>query len=62
LGGEVELMLISEGYDMYLGYLRKLQQRIHGMAVFDKEDWVWARRNRAGAFFCTHHGPTIPLE
>jgi len=55
-------MLISEGYDMYLGYLRKLQQRIHGMAVFDKEDWVWARRNRAGAFFCTHHGPTIPLE
>jgi predicted acetyltransferase len=40
LGGEIELLLIGDGYDTYRDYVRRLQQRIHGMAVFvhgDKE-------------------------
>jgi predicted acetyltransferase len=46
LGGEVELVLIGDGYDTYRNYSRKLQQRIHGMALFEKADWAWAKRNR----------------
>jgi predicted acetyltransferase len=34
LGGEVERMLISEGYDLYRDYLKGHQQRVHGMAYF----------------------------
>ncbi|MFO7743394.1 MAG: GNAT family N-acetyltransferase [Anaerolineae bacterium] len=34
LGGEVELMLIGDGYDTYRSYLSRLQRRIHGMAMF----------------------------
>jgi predicted acetyltransferase len=40
LGGEIELLLIGDGYDTYRDYVSRLQQRIHGMAVFvhgDKE-------------------------
>jgi predicted acetyltransferase len=34
LGGEVERMLISEGYDLYRDYLKGHRQRVHGMAYF----------------------------
>ena len=46
LGGEVELALISEGYDAYLDYLRKVQRRVHGMAMFEHADRGWAQRDR----------------
>lgn len=34
LGGQVELMLIGDGYDTYRDYLYKLQRRVHGMGIF----------------------------
>lgn len=34
LDGQVELVLIGDGYDTYRDYVRQLQQRIHGMAMF----------------------------
>jgi predicted acetyltransferase len=34
LGGQVELMLIADGYDTYRDYLHRLQGRTHGMGVF----------------------------
>ncbi len=36
LGGEVEMVLIGDGYDAYRDYLYKLQRRVHGMGVFDQ--------------------------
>jgi predicted acetyltransferase len=34
LPGEVERMLISEGYQLYRDYLKQYQQRVHGLAYF----------------------------
>jgi predicted acetyltransferase len=34
LGGEVELLLIGDGYDTYRHFVRRLQQRTHGLAYF----------------------------
>jgi predicted acetyltransferase len=34
LGGEVERMLIGDGYDTYRDYIRRRQQNTHGMAIF----------------------------
>ena len=45
LGGEVELMPIGDGYDEYLDYVRKYQQRVHGMAVFDHKDIGLVKHN-----------------
>jgi len=33
LGGQVELMLIGDGFDIYREYPGKLRQRTHGMAT-----------------------------
>ena len=45
LGGEVELTLISDGLDTYRHYTRKVQQRVHGMALFDHMEKSLAQRN-----------------
>jgi len=34
LGGDVERMLIGQGYDAYRAYVKRLQRRTHGMGVF----------------------------
>jgi hypothetical protein len=34
LGGRVERMALGDGYDVYRTYLKRLQRRPHGMAVF----------------------------
>ncbi len=34
LGGEVERVLIGDGYDTYRDYIQRLQRRTHGMAIF----------------------------
>ena len=46
LGGQVDLVLIADGYDTYRAYLLALQQRIHGMAIFDHPDRFSIKRNR----------------
>jgi predicted acetyltransferase len=46
LGGEVELVLIGDGFDAYRDYLRRRRQRTHGMAMLDFGDKVSAQRNR----------------
>ncbi len=33
-GGQVDLVLIGDGYDTYRDYLYKLQRRVHGMGIF----------------------------
>jgi predicted acetyltransferase len=43
--GEVEWMLSGDGYERYRAYLRQMQQRRHGMAMFDAGDVVSAQRN-----------------
>jgi predicted acetyltransferase len=35
LGGEVEMVLIGDGFDAYRDYLYRLQRRVHGMGIFD---------------------------
>jgi len=40
----VELMLLSDGYDIYRGYLKKLQMRTHGMGIFEYGDKSSAKR------------------
>ncbi len=44
LGGQVELLLIGDGYDTYRAYLYKLQQRVHGMGIFDHGTRAQAQR------------------
>ena len=40
-GGEVELKLIGEAFDIYRTYLAQMRQVVHGMAFFDNGDkWV----------------------
>ena len=45
LGGQVERVLLADGYDVYHSYVLRLQQRTHGMAVFDFPDRAGAVRN-----------------
>jgi predicted acetyltransferase len=45
LDGEVELMLIGDGYEVYREYLLNLQRRTHGMGIFEYERNVEAQRN-----------------
>ena len=45
LGGQMDLMLIGDGYDIYRDYLHALRQRTHGMALFDHPDRFSAQRN-----------------
>lgn len=44
--GRVEMLPISEGYAAYLAYLQSYRQRTHGFALFENEDWGWAKRDR----------------
>ena len=56
LGGEVERMLIGDGYDTYRDHVRRRQQQTHGMALFvhgqkeqaQKESRSWLALARVG--------------
>jgi predicted acetyltransferase len=45
LGGKMEISLVGDAYDAYRGYVRMMQPRVHGMAVFDFDDWLGPQRN-----------------
>ncbi|MEI7847086.1 MAG: GNAT family N-acetyltransferase [Chloroflexota bacterium] len=45
-GGEVELQLIGEAFDIYRDFLTKMRQRVHGMAFFDVGDRLVAQQNK----------------
>lgn len=45
LGGQVDLVLSGDGYDIYRDYLHALRRRTHGMAFFDHPDRVIIQRN-----------------
>ena len=48
LGGDVERVLLGDGYDTYRTYLKRLQQRTHGMGVFvHGEKWRAKKENRS---------------
>lgn len=44
-GGEVELKLVGEAYDIYRDYLAEMRPHTHGMAFFDYVDRARANRN-----------------
>jgi len=46
LGGQVERMLIGDGYDAYRAYTKRLQQRTHGMAVFIRGEKKRAQKEK----------------
>lgn len=45
LEGDVELVLMGEGYDAYRDYMRRVQQRVHGMALFEESQREATQRN-----------------
>ena len=45
LDGEIELLLIGDGFDIYREYLEAHQKRVHGMAIFKYGDEYRAQRN-----------------
>ncbi len=47
LAGEVELMLMGEGYEMYWQYAQQMQTGVHGMAMFEDPQTEAARQNRS---------------
>jgi hypothetical protein len=47
LGGEIEMGLIADGFEVYLDFLDRLQTRLHGMARNLYPDRFGAQRNRA---------------
>jgi predicted N-acetyltransferase YhbS len=47
LDGEVDLMLIGDGYEIYRNYLQGYQQRTHGMAILEHPDYGAAKQNRS---------------
>ncbi len=62
LGGRVERMLIGEGYTLYHDYLRQLQERTHGMALFVQGEEERARRkNRAWLALAQVDGEVVGL-
>jgi GNAT superfamily N-acetyltransferase len=46
-GGEVELMLMGEGYEMYWQYVQRMQRGIHGMGIFNEPQTQAAQQNRS---------------
>jgi predicted acetyltransferase len=61
LGGEVELLLIGDGYDAYLDHMGRVRQRIHGLALFEHADLGWAQRNRSWLALARVNGETVGL-
>ena len=61
LGGEMELVLIGEGYATYLGYVRQMQTGTHGMGVFIDPQTESAQANRAWLLLAKSGGETIGL-
>jgi hypothetical protein len=61
LGGEVELMLISEGYDAFHDYLQKIQADTHGMAMFEHSQKVSAQRDNWWLAFARVEGEIVGL-
>jgi len=45
LGGEVQQLLSSDGFDAYRDYMLHMRGRVHGMALFDHPDRDRARRS-----------------
>jgi len=61
LGGQVELMLIGDGFDIYRDYLSRLRQRTHGMAMFVIGDRAAAQRNRLWMALAKAQGEPVGL-
>jgi predicted acetyltransferase len=61
LGGQVELMLIGDGFGTYLDYLSRLRQRTHGMAMFAIGDRAAAQRNRSWMALAIAQGEPVGL-
>ena len=47
LDGEVDLMLIGDGYDTYREYIQRYQALTHGMAILEHPDFGSANQNRS---------------
>jgi predicted acetyltransferase len=62
LGGEVDLLLLGDGYDTYRDYTRRLQQRTHGMGLFVHGEKERAQReNRSWLALAKVDGEVVGL-
>jgi len=61
LGGKIELVLIGDGYDAYQDYLYKLQQRVHGLAIFVHGRRAQAQENRSWLALAKVGGQVVGL-
>jgi predicted acetyltransferase len=59
LDGDVELVLIGDGYDTYREYVHRLQQRIHGMGVFVHGDKARAQKYNRSWLALAHAGGAL---
>lgn len=59
LGGEVEQVLTSDGFDAYQDFLRRMRERVHGMALFDHGDRDRAQRNPSWLAFARVEGEPV---
>jgi predicted acetyltransferase len=62
LGGQVDLVLIGDGYDTYRDYVQRLQRRVHGMSIFVHGQRAQAQRhNRSWLALATVNGELVGL-
>ena len=59
LTGHVERMLIGEGFDFYIDFLKEMQLTTHGLARFSAPDRHAAERNRSWLALAQAGGETI---
>ncbi len=56
LGGQVQMLSIEEGYDTYRAFLKAHRERVHGMALFDRDDRPEMRRGNQWVALATVDG------
>jgi predicted acetyltransferase len=61
LAGEIELLLVGDGFDRYRDYLYEMQAQTHGMALFTHGYREAAQRNRSWVAFAKVDGRTAGL-
>jgi len=61
LNGQIDLLLIGDGFERYRDYLHEMQSQTHGMALFTFGDRLAAQRNRSWVAFAMVDGQPAGL-
>ena len=59
LDGEVDRVLIGEGFEDYVVFLHRLQQQIHGLSLFNYPERTYAKRNLYWLALAKFAGETV---